>query len=158
VASDAQYDLAYTEALRALDQQDRVRESYQSRAGTIVAASTIATGFFAPIAWPNRHGNQHTAAVVAVAAFALTVAAVLIAIRPRKGWGFATDPAKIIADYIEHPTEPLTLPQTKRDLALHYGEAYTENNRRLVCIYFWVSVAGFLLFAEMLAWIASLTL
>ena len=154
--SDELYDLALSEAIRGLEHQERSLDSYHSRAATIIAAATIATGFLAPLAWPGRgHGAREAAAAVAVVAFVGVVAAVLVVLRPRSSWGFVNDTGKFIGTYIE-TDEPLSVPATKRDLALHFGESYNTNEKRLEWVSYTLMAAGFALVVEMVAWLVSL--
>jgi hypothetical protein len=157
--SDDPYELAFNEAIRGLEQQDGIRRSYQDRAGTIILAATVATGFFAPLAWPAPHGARHDAALIAVGAFVVSMLAVLVVLRPRRGWEFANDPRALLQDYIE-PAEglPVSIQAIRRDLAIHLAESHDGNSDRLRELYVFILIAAGSLIIEMLAWILSLAL
>jgi len=146
------YELAFEEAGRALDAQERTVNELRSRAGVLIAAAAIATSFFGsrtvsgaelgPLVW------------VAVAAFVLVGAGILVVLWPRSDWSFSASAIDLIADYVE--PDPLELPLIHRDLALHRAAAYDRNAQQLRRLFTIFRVALIVLVIEVAAWIVAL--
>jgi hypothetical protein len=146
------YELAFEEAGRALDAQERTVNELRSRAGVLIAAAAITTSFFGSRA---VSGDQlGTWIWVAVAAFAAVGVCVLLVLWPRSDWSFSASAAEIIAEYIE--PEPLDLPLIHRDLALQRSAAYDDNARQLRWLFRVVRVSLILLVLEVASWVAAL--
>src|SRR5204863_3298263 len=95
------YLLAFEEARRALEDQERAVEELRSRSGTLIAAAAITTSFFGG---QTLHGQHlHTFAWIAVAAFVGAGLGSLCILWPRRDWEFSLDPASFIATYLEPP-------------------------------------------------------
>jgi hypothetical protein len=93
------YELAFEEAGRALDAQERAVNELRSRAGVLIAAAAITTSFFGSRAIT---GDGLSVRVwVAVAAFIVVGGCVLTVLWPRSDWSFNASAAEIIAEYIE---------------------------------------------------------
>lgn len=120
-ASGAGYALAYREARRRLEDQERSVVELRARAGALIAAAAITTSFFGSQTL-TRHGLD-AAGWVAIGCFVLLSFAVLVMLWPRRDWGFSLAPAQFIATYLEPADgEPLELHLVERDLALHICE------------------------------------
>jgi hypothetical protein len=50
---DGQYEIAYREAVRAIEHQDAALDDLRSRAGTLLAAAAIVTSFLGGVALDN---------------------------------------------------------------------------------------------------------
>ena len=112
------YELAFDEAGRALDAQERAVNELRSRAGVLIAAAAITTSFFGS----RAIGTEFSAWVwIAVAAFIVVGGCVLTVLWPRSDWSFNASAAEIIAEYVE--PEPIEFPLVQRDLALHRAAA-----------------------------------
>ncbi len=123
------YQLAYDEAKRALDEQERAVFELRSRAGQLIAGAAIATSFFGGQAL--RH-HLHPMGWVAVGCFVTLSVAVLVIFWPRRDWEFNLSPAQFINIYVEPAdTDPLDLPSVHRDLALHMGNSAALNRKQL---------------------------
>ena len=146
------YELAFDEAGRALDAQERTVNELRSRAGVLIAAAAIATSFFGTRAFAD--GGSSTWTWIAVCAFALLALCVLTVLWPRSDWSFNASASDVIATYIE--PDPLTLPEIHRDLALHRGTAYDVNARQLRVLFVVFRLGLFLLVLETAAWIGAL--
>src|SRR5215217_3456053 len=120
------YELAFEEAGRALDAQERAVNELRSRAGVLIAAAAITTSFFG-----SRAITAELSAWVwiAVVAFIVIGGCVLTVLWPRSDWSFNASAAEIIAEYIE--PEAVEFPLVQRDPALHRCTAYDENARQL---------------------------
>lgn len=85
--------LAYDEALRALDKQERLLEEMRARTGVLLAASSFAASFLGPQAF--LHPNSKELALAALAAFVLTLGASLFILVPKRSLVFAAAGAEI---------------------------------------------------------------
>jgi hypothetical protein len=148
------YRLAYEEARRSLEDQERAVSELRSRAGTLIAAAAITTSFFGSQAL-QRH--VHAMSWVAIVCFVALGAAVLAILWPRRDWEFDLSPAQFIATYLE-PTEedPLPLALIHRDLALHMGGSAAANRAQLGRLMIVFRVGALLLVAEVVAWVIAL--
>jgi hypothetical protein len=108
------YELAFEEAGRPLDAQERAVNELRSRAGVLIAAAAITTSFFGSRAVSGDGLSGWVWA--AVIAFIVVGGCVLAVLWPRSDWSFNASAADIIAEYIE--PEALAFPLVQRDLAL----------------------------------------
>lgn len=74
---------------------------------------------------------------------------------PRRDWEVAAGPRRLIATYVES-SDPLSLPEIHRDLALHMEDSYDENPARLTRLIFVFRAAAAALGVEILAWMVDL--
>jgi hypothetical protein len=75
-ADPAGYALAYDEAKRALDEQERVVAELRSRAGTLIAAAAITTSFLGGRILSSHH--LHPLAWAAIGCFAFVGITLLV--------------------------------------------------------------------------------
>jgi hypothetical protein len=158
------YELAYTEARRALDEQAGVVNDLRSRAGVVLAASAVTTSFFGREALSDH--ALGTAGWLALSAFASLGLAILVILWPWRDWTFTVHAPTFIANYLEPPPpvddsgapplEPLPLPAVHRDLALHMSASYTANARQLRWLMLAFRVSALLLTVEVIAWLVAL--
>jgi hypothetical protein len=154
-ASGAGYALAYREARRALEDQERSVVELRARAGALIAAAAITTSFFGAQTLARR--DLGAAGWVAVGCFVLLSFAVLVMLWPRRDWGFSLAPAQFIATYLEPVDgEPLEPHLIERDLALHMGRSIKFNREQLNTLAGVFRFGALLLVAEVLAWVVAL--
>jgi hypothetical protein len=154
-ASGAGYSLAYREARRRLDDQERSVVELRTRAGSLFAAAAITTSFFG--AQTLARHDLDAAVWVAVGCFVLLSFAVLVMLWPRRDWGFSLAPAQFIATYLEPVDgEPLELHLVERDLALHMGRSTKFNREQLNTLVTVFRFGALLLVVEVLAWVVAL--
>ena len=147
------YELAFEEAGRALDAQERAVNELRSRAGVLIAAAAITTSFFGSRAIT---GDGLSVWVwVAVVAFIVVGGSVLTVLWPRTDWSFSASAADIIAEYVE--PEPVEFPLVQRDLALHRSAAYDRNALQLGRLFLVFRLGLIVLVVEVAAWIVALT-
>ena len=151
--SDARsYELAFEEAGRALDAQERAVNDLRSRAGVLIAAAAITTSFFGSRA---VSGDGLSGWVwVAVIAFIVVGGCVLAVLWPRSDWSFNASAAEIIAEYSE--PEAVEFPLVQRDLALHRSTTYDENARQLGRLFLVFRIGLIVLVIEVAAWVVAL--
>ncbi len=151
------YAVAYAEAQRSLDEQERAVVELRTRAGTLIAAAAITMSFFGGHALLND--DLHAFGWVAIGCFALVGLAVLLILWPRRDWEFSLAPSEFIATYLEpEHGEPLQLQLILRDLALHMGRSAALNRRQLRTLMITFRTGVLLLVIEVLAWVLALLL
>jgi len=94
VADPAGYALAYDEAKRALDQQERVVSELRSRAGTLIAAAAITTSFLGGRILTSHH--LHPLAWAAIGCFAFVGVTLLALLWPWRDWRFTVNAQSFI--------------------------------------------------------------
>jgi hypothetical protein len=149
------YQLAFEEARRGLEDQERAVGELRARAGALIAAAAITTSFFGtqaigdddPSAWAWH----------AIGAFVLVAMTVLAVLWPRRDWEFDLSPAQFVATYLEPANDPpLDMPVIHRDLALHMGTSARRNRVQLRVPMIIFRAGAILLTLEVLAWIGAL--
>jgi hypothetical protein len=110
------YELAFVEAGRALDAQERAVNELRSRAGVLVAAAAVTTSFFGGRVLTAQ--EQHGATWIAIGAFGAVGVAVLAVLWPRHDWELSADARDVIAEYIEPEALSLALIVTSHCIAL----------------------------------------
>lgn len=156
-ASEAGYALAYGEAQRGLEDQERTVVELRARAGTLIAAAAITTSFFG-----GQTLIRHDIGAfgwAAIGCFVLLGFAVLLILWPRRDWEFSLAPSEFIATYLE-PAEgdPLEIHLIQRDLALHMGRSAELNRRQLRILMMAFRLGVLLLVTEVLAWFVALVI
>lgn len=155
------YEVAYREAVRAVDEQAKVLEQIRARAGTLFSAAGVTAGVLGVAV--DRAKTQTTttecALLMAVIAFViLSLATVAVWWPVRNGW-FLMDARLIIRDAIEGD-EPSSWDDLHRDLALHHGEHAIRNGpiirRRLNCYIAGLISFGFFVAALVVALVEAL--
>ncbi len=120
------YELAYAEAQRWLEDQERTVVELRSRAGTLMAAATITTSFFG--GQSLIRDDIGAPGWVAIGCFVLPGFALLLILWPSHDWEFSLAPRELIATYLEPVDgEPLETHLIQRDLALHMGRSAERN-------------------------------
>ena len=149
------YALAYREARRGLEDQERSVVELRTRAGALIAAAAITTSFFGGQTLA-RH-DVDAAGWVAIGCFVLLGFAVLVMLWPRRDWELSLAPAEFIATYLEPADgEPLELHLVERDLALHMGRSAKFNRGQLDKLVTIFRFGALLLVIEVLAWVIAL--
>lgn len=98
-ADPAGYALAYDEAKRALDEQERVVAELRSRAGTLIAAAAITTSFLGGRILGSHH--LHPLAWAAIGCFAFVGITLLALLWPWRDWRFTVNAQSFIQTYLE---------------------------------------------------------
>jgi len=154
-STGAGYALAYREARRGLEDQERSVVELRARAGSLFAAAAIATSFFG--AQTLARHDLDAAGWVAVGCFVLLSFAVLVMLWPRRDWSFSLEPEEFIATYLEPADgEGLEPHLIERDLALHIGSSTEFNREQLNTLVTIFRFGALLLVVEVLAWVLAL--
>jgi hypothetical protein len=153
VLCDPRYELVWTEALRALSQQQSLLESIRSRTGTLLSAAAISTSFLGGVAFDD--GEVAGAGILASVLFGMTAALGVWILMPRPGWKWANTPQQLLDEYVEGD-EPLGHERMLRDLSLHMNENLTENKTKMHWLMGEYSLASGLLAVSISCWLVEL--
>ena len=143
--------LAFELASAALDRQERALDELRSRAGTLLAATSIATSFLGARALAERPARLTV--VLALAAFTTSVLLTLYVLIPKENLIFSVRGTVLFEAEFD---EPGGLAETHRRLA-YWLERFRAGNQatvdRLVVAY---RYATFLVLAEIVLWTGEL--
>jgi hypothetical protein len=147
------YKLAHQEGLRALAQQQSVLDGLRSRAGTLLAATALATSFLGGLALQGHRLSGY--AWPAIGLFLLASGAVLWVLTPRGGWRFRTRPSVIIQEYVEG-TPPAGIEETYKELAKHLEKNFDDNQEKMDLLFWGLYIANIALAGEVGFWLLML--
>jgi len=154
-AAPEAYALAYDEAKRALEDQDRIVTELRSRAGVLMASAAITTSFLGDRILSGSH--VPALAWIAIGCFVALGLTVLILLWPWGQWKFTINAASFIQGYLEPvDDEPVDLPGIHRDLALHMSANWTRNERKVRWLFVAFRIATMLLVGEIIFWVLAL--
>jgi hypothetical protein len=150
---EAKTALAYEAAIRFLDQQASVVDDLRSRAGILLSAASVATGFLAGVALADDRslslwGWGATIAFIVLAGLCVWV------LWPRHNWLFSPNPKTLVDHYVD--PEGVTLAQAQRKLALYMAEAWDKNKWKMRWMFWPFRIACVLIGLEAFFWIADL--
>ena len=91
--------IAFDAATRALDKQERVLEELRSRTGVLLAASSLAAAF---LGRPALDETRDALAVLALGAFAISIAASVYVLLPKSTFYFALSGQYVFENLYEH--------------------------------------------------------
>jgi len=140
----------YDESTRTLRQQFDLLDGLRSRAGTLLAAASLATAFLSA----QAHAELDALVWAAVGLFCLVIALALIILMPWR-LTFAHDPHLLIAIHLE-PGPPSSIEALYRDLSYWNGVHYQENGRKLRAMIGLFAAACIALAVEMTLWLVVL--
>lgn len=150
------YEVAYREAVRALDYQRSAIGALRTRVGYLVSAAAIATSFLGGLALEDGASVGGWVAIGLFVAFG-AVGAKILWPRAEGAEGFTAKPSVLI-ETIDAADES-KIGTIYRDLALYAEEAHDLNNDRHVKpLTDWFRAAILLLMAEISAWVIDLAL
>lgn len=137
--------IAYDNAIRALDKQERMLEELRARTGVLLAAASLAVSLLGGRAFESS--RPIVLVVAALTAFALTFAASLFVLLPRE-FVFALKGARVYEELFAFRDDPAEI---YRHLAYDMQRFWMQNNRRIAPAERAVRVAAWSLAIEMLA-------
>jgi hypothetical protein len=123
VAVDDAYELAYREAVRALEHQRTALSELRSRAGTLLATASIAISLL------GRETSPRLSSWLAIACFALLSVCVLAINWPQAGLKFDLDPQALIDARLS--PGGFALADLTVDLVAHMSRQWRVNGRRV---------------------------
>jgi hypothetical protein len=149
------YALVFSEARRALDDQERALSDVHSRTGVLLSAAAIATSFLGGQALTDHHNTGWT--WTAFALFVGVAVLTLLVLWPTKSWTFSIDPATTLAEYAETDS-PASIERAHRDFALSMGESYDEQEPQIERLTNAFRLATVALALEVLAWLGDIAI
>jgi hypothetical protein len=173
-AAPGAYELAYEEARRALDEQERGLAELRSRAGVVLGAAAVTMSFFGSrllngaSVYVVGSGHARVATTphrldawswLAIASFALLGAAVLSVMWPgKKGtWHTHVDGDKLFAGYLEpENAQPKSILEIHRNLAIFMHESWKNNDGQIRLLQWAFRGAVTFLMLEVGFWVVSL--
>lgn len=92
-------EIAFESAVRALDKQERVLEELRARTGLLLAASSLSVAFLGRPALEDSGSNF---AILAVAAFVISIGASVYVLLPKSTFYFAISGRYVFENLYEH--------------------------------------------------------
>jgi hypothetical protein len=145
-------ELAYVESVRAIEEQSSVLASLQTRAGTLLAASSLVTSFLGGRA---LSGEFHFWSIVALGAFVATSLSTVGVLWPRHRWRFVVSPARLIAAARADPADD-DVAKAHEEVALRLERMLDDNRATLQSLFRTFRLSCVFLIAEVAAWILEL--
>jgi hypothetical protein len=149
----ALYELAYDEAGRALSEQQKVIDSFRTRAGLLLSAAAITTSFLGAQALSD---GSSAFAWLAMAGF-VGVAVTSLAILWPTDWELTANPQSVIQTHSESEMTP-TVDELRRDISLYMHDSFISNKKGLERLAILFQIASILLTVEVALWIAAIAM
>lgn len=143
--------LAYEAALRSLDKQEHLLEELRARTGVLLAASSLAASFLGQQAF--RHPSPVALAVIALAAFVISIGASVFILLPKKGLIFAEAGTELYEGLYLMRDE---LSEVYRRLAYNLDRFWKANDRTIIALTRAYSLAAGALVIEILSLVVLL--
>ncbi|MGH3072454.1 MAG: hypothetical protein ACRDNB_09345 [Gaiellaceae bacterium] len=144
-------EIAFDAATRALDKQERVLEELRSRTGLLMAASSLTVAFLGRPALNDEHAAL---AVVAVGAFAISMAASVYVLLPKSTFYFALSGRHVFENLYEYRDD---IGEVRRHLVYDMQRFWDGNDvvmRRLLLAF---RIAAAALALEVIALLAAIS-
>jgi hypothetical protein len=157
-------EAVYRESIRTLDEQAKVLDGLRSRAGALVAVSSLVTAFLGGQALTRSGTVVHVGgravteihldavAWTAISLFCLVLLLCLLIVAPWRNWVFTHHPHRLIAVHLD-PGPPSSLPEFHRTLAYWNGTHYDANGKKLRILSSLFAAACTLLAFETVLWL-----
>jgi hypothetical protein len=143
--------IAHEAASRALDKQERVLEELRSRTGMLAAVSSLAVSFLGRSALEEAHD---VVVVVALAAFAVSIAASIYVLLPKSTLYFALSGPAVFEELYEFRED---VGEIHRRLAYDMHRFWEENDAVLQRLFLAFRIAAAGLVVEVALLLASVT-
>ena len=148
---DPRAALIYESAVRTLDQQAALLANVQTRAGTLLTATSIVTVTLAGLAIGD--GEQLSVySWCAGVSFLVVVALCVLTLGPTHGWKFRLNAHEYIRNVLDADPRP-SLPETHRDVSIQMEEWAGNNEKKLDRRMTALTLAGLALAVEVTFWI-----
>jgi hypothetical protein len=156
---DPRYEILLQQVTRGITQQQAALDNLRARAGTLVAAAALVSSFLgAPTLAAHSHKDGCILfLVLALIALAVVIFAAFKILLPYS-WQWGIDGHRLLADYIEHESNPASVDEMRRDLSYHMQDDVNANTEKLESLFIWLQVAITAIGAEVVFWSAALLL
>jgi uncharacterized membrane protein len=149
---DARLAFIYQEALRGLSHQQGVVESMNSRAGSLIFATSFASSLLGGSALSDGLGAWDWLAIALLFAIGVLIAFMLW---PYHSYTFRFDPEELLEQYADG-NAPTAMSEMHRALALRIKRDMADNWRIIQRLRLALQLALILLLFEILAWLLSI--
>jgi len=146
--------LAYSESVRAIEQQSRMVDELRSRTGVLLTGASIVASFLGAQAL-RSHGSLTTLDGLAIVAFAVVLATSMAILWPRE-WRWALSAKVLLEDWADEPTRRDDVAGMQAFLATTLEINWKANRLKLdkqLCLF---QVAAVALGAEVIFWTLEL--
>ncbi len=141
--------LAFDASLRALDKQERLLEELRARTGVLLAASALAASFLGE---PALDGH-HAVAVLALAAFAVSISTSLYVLLPKRDLVFSLIGSQVYEELYDLRDD---VHELHRRLAYDLDRFWDENDVTMKRLFVAFRLAAVALTAEILLLLAAI--
>jgi hypothetical protein len=124
-SSERGYEIAYQEALRAINDQQAAIDSIQARVGFVASAGALVLSLSAQ---RTLESAVTPALGLAVGSFICLALLSVFILWPRRKWRFHFGTERLHAEYVEH-AQPLSAGLMMRDLSLHLDRYFQADSR-----------------------------
>jgi hypothetical protein len=143
--------IAYDAALRALDKQEGVLEELRARTGVLLAASSLATSFLGRSALDDA---PTALVVLALAAFATTIAASVYILVPKKAFYFSMSGTAILQELYEFRED---VDELRRRLTYDLERFWERNDDAIQKLFWSFRIAAVALVVDIVLLLATLS-
>lgn len=156
--ADERYALLLEQVTRGLIQQVASLDDLRNRAGTVVAAPSLASSFLGATVLRDTHLPAPAVffAVLALVTLVVTVGATIYILLPRS-WRTGFDGHRLTVDYLE-AEPPASLDRTRRDLAYYIQDDVNSNDKQLNRLHRSFGVAVVSIGLQVAFWLTALLL
>ena len=155
-ASERPYELAYEASVRAVEDQARLLESVQSRAGTLFGATAIVTSVLGGQTLSEERGLHPVSYVGGAIGFFIAVSLLTLAMLVPYRTRFSISAGGVLELVAASGQNELTAAEALREVALRYEEMYDVNVPRIRGVLVCSRLAIVCILGEVAFWIASL--
>jgi hypothetical protein len=148
---DARLQLAYAEALRALERQQQTVSEFATRSGTLVYAAAIVAAFLGSITL--EAGSPSTWGWIAVGALVGVGALHVVVLWPRWTWRFRFEPQALVDDFVDR--RATSLDEMRRELVGRMQMDLDANLRLLRRMGLAFQISNVLFVVETFAWLVA---
>ena len=126
MAIEDTYELAYREAVRALEHQRAVATELRNRAGLLLATASVAVSLLGH----ELFREHRSVAWVTIVCFTLLTVCVLAIVWPHGELSYEADPQALLVERLS--SEGPALPGLRLELVAHMARSQRANGRRLM--------------------------
>ncbi len=150
--ADPRLVLAYDESVRAWALQSAVLDELRSRAGVLIAATSVSCAFLGAHVVPGKHAWS-VVDIIAIALFGVVVALCIYVLWPARNWIFAHNGERLIGKYFR---DHVTLEEMYKRMAIDNAQYRQENRKRIDYRFMAFRIACLGLAADVVLWLLAL--
>jgi hypothetical protein len=150
--ADPRLVLAYDESVRAWALQSAVLDELRSRAGVLIAATSVSSAFLGADAVPGKDAWS-AADIIAIGLFGVVVALCVYVLWPARNWIFAHNGKRLIEKYF---TDHVTVDEMYKRMTIDNAQYRQENRKRIDYRFMAFRIACLGLAADVALWLLAL--